>query len=87
MLQWHTPALRNDRDAILLAIPVKNEKTIYHQMCLHWNELPLYIRKLDDMISFKKHLKTYYFNRAYAAAEENDSESEIVDNSVTECQG
>ena len=45
MMDFHTPVLRNNRDALLLNIPAKKERTIYYQMCVSWNALPLDIRK------------------------------------------
>ena len=30
-----------------------------------WNELPETIRSINDLVTFKKHLKTYYFREAF----------------------
>ena len=62
MMDYHTPTLRNERDTLLLNIPTQKERTIYYQMCISWNTLPLNIRKSLSLLEFKKDLKTYYFN-------------------------
>ena len=64
------PALRGERDVMMLKIPPKKEKTIHYQMCMHWNSLPQNIRLSPTILQFKKELKTYYFNEAFA----NDSD-------------
>ena len=73
MLTPHVPTLRNERDAFLLKIPMTREKTIYHQMCVHWNALPLQIRKTSTLTIFKTQLKTFYFKRAYESDTDSDS--------------
>lgn len=77
MMILRTPTLRNNRDILLLEIPVKKEKTIHYEMCKNWNELPLNIRKSETLINFKKDLKTHYFNQAFGS----DSGDKLVLNS------
>ena len=69
--------LRGNRDAGLLKIPIKPEKTIYYQMCVTWNSLPSTIRFSKNVDTFKRELKTHYFNKAYASNEESESDNEI----------
>ena len=45
-------------------------------MCVHWNALPLEIRKTDSLVIFKKQLKTFYFNRAFESQDDSDSDIE-----------
>ena len=68
VLQFRTPTLRGERDSLLLEFPKKEKKTIYYQMCVSWNALPLTIRKSESVAAFKKELKTFYFKLAF----END---------------
>ena len=30
-----------------------------------WNQLPEHIKKIEDYSTFKKHLKTFYFKKAF----------------------
>ena len=65
MLTRHVPTLRGERDALLLKIPSKKEKTIHYQMCYHWNSLQSDIRLSQTLSQFKTKLKTHYFNEAF----------------------
>ena len=76
MMIPHIPTLRNERDILLLKISPNKEKTIYYQMCVSWNSLPLYIRKAETIVIFKRELKKYYFNEAYGDDSQSQSESE-----------
>ena len=63
-------SLRLDDDFYLLErLPAPNLKRTDAAFCYSgpqtWNSLPYYIRCQQDLIKFKKLLKTYYFNRAF----------------------
>ena len=83
MMIPHTPTLRNGRDILMLNIPSNKQKTIYYQMCISWNSLPLDIRKAETLINFKKDLNTFYFQEAFQSESDDeygqniDSESDI----------
>ena len=65
MMVHYNSSLRNGRDSLMLKIPEKKEKTIYYQMCICWNGLPINIRKAESLTCFKTKLKTFYFNEAF----------------------
>ena len=82
MLTLHTPTLRNERDAMMLQLPKKKEKTIYYQMCISWNALPLIIRRASNIKCFKSELKTLYFNHAFSNI--HDDEADDMDSDIFE---
>lgn len=63
-------SVRLDDDFYLLKIPptpqyVRTEAAFTFSGPKMWNELPYYLRCMNDIITFKKELKTYYFNIAF----------------------
>ena len=76
MMIWREPSLRGSRDQLLLQIPTKKQKTIYHSMGTQWNELPLELRQSYNILKFKKDLKTHYFKCAYQTDSESDTDIE-----------
>ena len=78
MLTEHTSTLRGERDVKMLQFPANKEKTIYYQMCFHWNSLPLDIRCAQTLAQFKSKLKTHYLNEAYCSIS-SDSDTDIID--------
>ena len=78
MMTFSTPKLRNDRDSLILELPSRKENTLYYQMCMYWNALPLNIRRSDSMACFKKNLKTLYFNNAFLS-NDNENETDLDD--------
>lgn len=40
-------------------------RSFHYSSASVWNSLPIYLRQQDSQLSFKKHLKTYLFQRAY----------------------
>ena len=43
------------------------QRSFYYSSAAVWNSLPTYLRQQYSPLSFKKHLKTYLFKRAYGA--------------------
>ena len=74
IMNFHTPALRGGRDELLLDIPTKKERTIFYEMCVSWNALPLLIRKTETVSEFKKLTKTHYFNVVFEGHSESDDD-------------
>ena len=69
-LKTSTQNLRSDNDGKLLNVPKTKRKTFadggfstYAPKI--WNGLPRYIRDIDDLLTFKKNLKTYMFQLYY----------------------
>ena len=56
--------LRSSNDTLALALPQK-QKCIQHNMINNWNSLSFEIRDSNSVESFKKSLKTNYFQLAY----------------------
>ena len=61
---------RLDDDFFLLKVPnrpnfSKSEGAFSYVGPKMWNELPIYIRSLDNIDAFKKALKTFYYNIAF----------------------
>ena len=75
MMVWRTSTLRGSRDVLLLDITKSTKKTIFHKMCVHWNEIPLKIRSLETVEQFKRQLKTFYFNTAFTFSSGSDCDS------------
>ena len=62
-----TLRLGKGRDTNMMEINLDQQKknTIYTQIILEWNKLPLNIRSISELHSFKKQLKTYLFKTAF----------------------
>ena len=63
-------ALRSSSDSLKFIKPSKNyksygEKSFSFYGPYVWNELPYNLRSCDNLFSFKKQLKTYFFKQAY----------------------
>ena len=72
LVQVYVPrrALRSSTDNSKFLKPVMNykfygEKSFSFYGPSVWNSLPFYLRNIDNVDTFKKHLKTYFFNQAY----------------------
>ena len=64
-----TRSLRSE-NALLLTVPSFNLQTFGRKSFsvsapLVWNPLPLSLRKTDSLATFKRHLKTYLFNKCF----------------------
>jgi len=60
--------LRSSNAALLQVPRVRTnagQRTFAHAAAMLWNDLPLYIRTLDNLSSFKSNLKTHLFRVAY----------------------
>jgi hypothetical protein len=66
LVKLHIPSrdLRVGRDSIMVEAN-KQSKTISSKMVEVWNQLPKHIRSANDIITFKKTLKTTYFKEEY----------------------
>ena len=63
-------SLRLDNDFFVLKLPptpnyVRTEGAFCHSGPRIWNDLPYTLRCISDVTSFKKDLKTHYFNLAF----------------------
>jgi hypothetical protein len=56
------------RDELMLKISLQERKktTLYSKIIIEWNNLPLEIRKINNIIHFKTQLKTHFFRKAFA---------------------
>ena len=56
------------RDKLMMDINLEQRKkrTIRTKIILEWNDLPLSIRKIEKIDSFKRQLKTHFFRKAFA---------------------
>ena len=62
--------LRHENDFFLLNPPplprlLRTERGISHASPTVWNQLPYDIRSSNDIVTFKRKLKTHYFNKAF----------------------
>ena len=69
-LKTSTRNLRSDNDGKLLNVPkTKRKKFVDRGFSTYapkiWNGLPRYIRDIDDLLIFRKNLKTYMFELYY----------------------
>ena len=66
LVKLHIPSkdLCVGRDSIMVEAN-KQSKTISSKMVEVWNQLPKHIRSANDIITFKKMLKTTYFKEEY----------------------
>ena len=73
LLTWREPlrsSLRSGKDQYLLVIPNTKRKTFAARSFsvaapTLWNQLPLDTRRIDDLLTFKKAVKTQLFMKAY----------------------
>ena len=82
MLTPHIPALRGDRDVLMLKIPPKKENTIKNQMCVYWNDLPQNIRLSETVVRFYKRTENslqYFTDAFYEAPCNSDTDSDFDD--------
>ena len=56
------------RDKLMMDINLEQRKkrTIRTKIILEWNDLPLSIRKIEKIDTFKRQLKTHFFRKAFA---------------------
>ena len=64
LFQTDRDNLRSSNDTLALALPQKH-KCIQHNIINNWNSLSFEIRDSNSVESFKKSLKTNYFQLAY----------------------
>ena len=69
-MTYHRTTGRLTTKGITLKAPFNKKKTqgdhrFTYTAATHWNKLPEYIRQTEDISTFKRLLKTYYFKLAY----------------------
>ena len=58
----------HSRDNLMFECSVEKRQnpTVITRMILEWNDLPVKLRSNENLLVFKKELKTYYFKRAFS---------------------
>ena len=56
------------RDSLMFQETLKQRKvgSLYAKMIDQWNNLPIYLREIQQLATFKSKLKTFFFEEAFA---------------------